>query len=40
MILLYLSDVLYLLVPVSAFGTSGLRETLLSRLAEAGVRRL
>jgi hypothetical protein len=39
-LLLYVSDTLYLLVPVAAFGESGLHEAFIRRLAEAGVRRL
>jgi hypothetical protein len=39
LILLYLSENLYHLVPVSALATSGRREALVERLEEAGVRR-
>jgi hypothetical protein len=39
-LLLYVSDILYLLVPVAAFGGSGLHEAFIQRLAGAGVRRL
>lgn len=39
-VLLYVSDTLYLLVPVAAFGGSGLHEAFIRHLAGAGVRRL